>query len=190
MKWVFILLFIVTTALVVLLKNKPYAVIIYCICLELIALIYLLTYKAFPVLTNNSILDILLGLVVGILVFVMELFILFMIKYKAVVIDLPFYFRGNVNYFSFLISFIVLIHEEIIWRYVLLSIGFNYTLSLLLGAVLFGLCHIYFGKIQIISKFFLGLLLGIIYIVSSSLLLVIVIHSTYNFFIIKKQGSF
>lgn len=70
--------------------------------------------------------------------------------------------------------------EELLFRGFILAI-FTPTIgivsSLLLGSILFGLCHIYQGWANVLRTGILGMLLGIIYLLSNSLWVVIVLHS-------------
>lgn len=70
--------------------------------------------------------------------------------------------------------------EELLFRGFILAAFtpiIGVVLSLLLGSILFGLCHLYQGWANVLRTGILGMLLGIIYLLSNSLWVVIALHA-------------
>ncbi|HFE9852292.1 CPBP family intramembrane glutamic endopeptidase [Enterococcus faecalis] len=113
-----------------------------------------------------------------------------MITKKSIILDIFFYFgKSNLNYFVLLISSAILFFEELVWRSILFSDQNYLMLSILVSSIGFGACHIVFGKLQVIFKIFLGIILTVLYLLSKDILFVMTVHATYNYFMIKKSGK-
>lgn len=79
--------------------------------------------------------------------------------------------------------------EEVVFRESVLGYmirhGANYWLAIFLSALLFGIVH--FNPAQIPFAFFIGILLGIVYVKSKSILLTGFIHMLNNFLAVKEM---
>ena len=58
------------------------------------------------------------------------------------------------------------------------------------GTLSFGLAHIFFSKYDVASKMIIGILLGIISIVSHNVFHAIIIHAVYNLIVGRKNYGF
>jgi membrane protease YdiL (CAAX protease family) len=74
--------------------------------------------------------------------------------------------------------------EELLFRFALPALVFalvnNGPIAFLASALLFGLLHIYQGRVGVLSSLILGLVFTAIYVLSGSILLVIVIHALFD----------
>jgi len=132
---------------------------------------------------------IILATVLGCVCYVIEVAGFFMITKKALILDLGFYFKGKLPYLSFALSCIISILEELVWRQLLFYNQIDLLLPIGLSIIGFGLSHIVWGKHQVWLKSILGIVLTLIYLVSNDILFVILIHISYNYFMLKKQGK-
>jgi membrane protease YdiL (CAAX protease family) len=74
--------------------------------------------------------------------------------------------------------------EELLFRFALPALIFalvgDGALAFLASTLLFGVLHIYQGKVGVLSSIILGLVFTVIYILSGSILLVIMIHALFD----------
>lgn len=88
--------------------------------------------------------------------------------------------RCELTWFTFGVSMSAGICEELLFRGFLLSVFSDYIglfASLILSSFLFGLCHIYQGWLNAIRAGIYGLVFSGIYILTDSLLIVIILHA-------------
>jgi len=87
------------------------------------------------------------------------------------------------------IIFLMPIIEEYLFRYILLR-GSTNPFLLIAGAISFGGLHYIGGWKEIISKSIIGIFLGIVFIYTKCLIICMIVHSVFNFIIIKlKENS-
>ncbi len=87
-----------------------------------------------------------------------------------------------------LLSIGISLAEEMIWRgfltyYLESRLGVPLAAALVIGAVLFGLNHTYFGLRNVLLKTIDGLVWGVLMIVTSSVLVPILSHITFQYFV-------
>ncbi|MFA9555702.1 CPBP family intramembrane glutamic endopeptidase [Evansella sp. AB-rgal1] len=124
----------------------------------------------------------------GILFYIVDLIILNMIKHNVILLDFAYMLKGRVNIKALLISFVIGLQEEILFRYFLfMEGGFSIIILLLISSILFGINHLTFSKYDMFSKMVLGLVCGIIFILTRNILLSIVLHLVYNYFALKNK---
>ncbi|OTN83645.1 CPBP family intramembrane glutamic endopeptidase [Enterococcus faecium] len=80
---------------------------------------------------------------------------------------------------------LIIVLEELFFRTVTYEHITSPFLFIIISGVSFGLCHIYFSKRDMIYKFFLGMMLAILYVRSNNVYLCILIHLIYNMFILN-----
>lgn len=134
---------------------------------------------------KNRLIDISLGIIIGLLIMSMGYFIL--IKTRQI-----FFISYDFNFREFLYSFIlftlVAIIEEVLFRgYILknLMLSFNKYIALIISSLLFALGHLgnpNFELFPFIDMFFGGLILGVSYIYTKNLWFPIALHFSWNFF--------
>lgn len=138
-----------------------------------------------PTLTSDFVLNVnyrnLLLIVPGILLSLgLEIFIVF-IKYRKIRIVK---FSAENKFYIFFFIVIIPIFEEII--YISCLYGFCIELSIpkvifvILSSIAFGLSHFRYPKINILTKTVWGVIFALIYLVSNSLYLVIIVHILNN----------
>lgn len=97
--------------------------------------------------------------------------------------------RINQKYYNFwilfLLSIIISFFEEFIWRGFLITVLQDYFLlnkcqSILLSSFVFGINHFYFGLQTIIIKSFSGMVLGLLYVLTSNVLYPFISHAIFN----------
>jgi len=94
--------------------------------------------------------------------------------------------RCELTWFTFGVSISAGICEELLFRGFLLSVFSDYIglfTSLILSSFLFGLCHIYQGWLNAIRTGIYGLVFGGIYILTDSLLIVIMLHAMIDIYV-------
>lgn len=90
-----------------------------------------------------------------------------------------------------ILSLLVCIAEEFIWRGFLLSFLINHFnihigWALLISSFLFGLNHLFFGLRNIFLKFIDGIVWGLLFLITSSLLIPILSHLTFQYFVWRR----
>jgi len=148
----------------------------------------LIIYNQYINITFNAN-NLFLGLLIGVLIYVVEVAVFFMITQNVLIVDFMFYFKGSINYLSFASSVMMLILEELIWRQLLFFNQDHCVLAIIVSSLGFGLSHIIFGKKQVLFKTALGLILTLAYLLSHDILFVMSIHLSYNYFMLRKQGK-
>lgn len=105
---------------------------------------------------------------------------------KMLILDYRFYFTGKVEFSKMLTSLPILIMEEAVFRLPIISALEAYPwLFCGITSLSFGLVHLFFSKQNMISKVFLGLLLGYTILISKNVYLVVLMHGTYNLLIFQ-----
>lgn len=127
----------------------------------------------------------LISILLIIIFYCSEVLLVNVIKNKVLILDYSFYFTGKVKLSQLFLSLPILIMEEIVFRLPVLA--FNAYIWLLCGiaSLCFGLVHVYFSKQDMISKVFLGFLLGCTLIISRNIYLVLLMHIFYNLLVFK-----
>lgn len=133
--------------------------------------------------------DIIFGIILGCTVYMLEVAAYFMITKKSLIVDIAFYFKGTLNFFIFLVSSGISVLEELVWRQALFFKQEYMIVSIFVSSLIFGLCHVVFGKWQVLFKSILGLVLAVSYLLSRDILFVITIHVSYNYLMLKKSGK-
>lgn len=92
------------------------------------------------------------------------------------------------------ISLFIAFAEEFLWRAYLLhylgrKLSLPLGLSLLISSTSFGLNHYYFGLRNVLLKTLIGLLWGGMYVLTSSLLICVVSHFTFNCAALLRQAT-
>lgn len=108
-----------------------------------------------------------------------------MIKHDMLILDIKYYFKGNINKSKFAISCIFTVMEEIVFRVPLVHLENYSIIYILVSSISFGIIHIYFSKYDCFSKFIFGVILGSICLISHSLICCIIVHVTYNYLVLK-----
>lgn len=99
--------------------------------------------------------------------------------------------EGKVHITSFVISLFIAGLEELLFRYYVLQIkGYPVILLLFIGGLCFGLVHIKFSKYDVFSKSVLGIICGVIFLLSHHILFPIIFHGTYNFLTLKRKQTY
>lgn len=123
--------------------------------------------------------------VIAIIIYIIDFAVLNMVKNDTLILDFKYYFKGNINKVKFLISSLFSIMEEIVFRTALVEIEKYIVIYLLISSISFGLIHIFFSKYDCFSKFILGIILGIICLVTKSLIYPMIVHVIYNYLVLK-----
>jgi uncharacterized protein len=138
----------------------------------------------------NTFLNILLVIFIASVYFILDFIILHIIRHKILILDIPYILKGKVRLIPFSVSLIVAMLEELLYRFYLLQVSETYVfICLIIGSIYFGLVHISFSKYDMYSKMVLGIVCGILLIVSKNLLYSIIFHFTYNYFALKDKGG-
>lgn len=133
---------------------------------------------------KNRLIDIIMGLGIGILIMSLGYLILILLD-EIIFVNFRFELSGLL--YTILIFVFVSIMEEILIRgYVLrnLMISFNKYIALILSSILFAIMHGFNPNIDLfslINLFIAGLLLGITYIYTKNLWFPIALHFSWNF---------
>ncbi|PFO82326.1 hypothetical protein COJ77_12760 [Bacillus cereus] len=128
--------------------------------------------------------------ILAILFFITDFIVLNMIINKVLILDFPYFFKGKVQIIAFLISLLIAIQEEFLFRYYLFQeSSYPSIFLLLIGSVSFGVIHIVFSKYDIFSKTFLGFVCGVIFLLTNSILFSILFHIIYNYFTLKNKTT-
>lgn len=130
---------------------------------------------------NVKILSVLLCVLLGIFLYVIDLVIKNIVLNDVLILDFTYYFSFNrETSFKILLSVLIAFEEELIFRFPLCLFERISFFLLFAGTLSFGLAHIFFSKYDVASKMIIGILLGIISIVSHNVFHAIIIHAVYN----------
>lgn len=128
--------------------------------------------------------------ILAIVFFIADFIVLNIITNNVLILDFLYFFKGRVQIISFLISLLIAIQEEFLFRYYLFQeSGYSSLFLLLIGSVSFGVIHIVFSKYDIFSKTFLGFVCGVIFLLTNSILFSILFHIIYNYFALKNKTT-
>ena len=121
----------------------------------------------------------------SIIIYIIDFFILNIIENNVLILDFKYYFRGKIDKVKFLISCLFAVMEEVVFRMLLIGIENNKIFFLLITSICFGIIHRFFSKYDCFSKFVLGMILGIISIMTENLIYPMMIHIIYNYLTLK-----
>lgn len=128
-------------------------------------------------------------ILLAVVYFMLDFIVFNMIRNNVLLLDLPYILKGKLRFIPFIISFMISILEELLFRFYLLQESNPYLfVYLMIGSISFGLVHIAFSKYDLYSKMVLGLVCGVLLIVSKNILYPIVFHCVYNYFTFKDKG--
>lgn len=137
----------------------------------------------------KTLITIMIFFVLGLLFYIIDFIVLNMIKNKIIILDISYILRGKASITIYITSFLILCLEEILFRYYVYLNAYNFTVFFLIsGSVCFGFVHIKFSRYDMFSKFFLGILCSIIFLLSNNILFSITFHATYSFFTLKNKN--
>lgn len=169
-------------------RGLKFSMTVYTISLLSMLLINQLAFGK-DIIIEWSVKKIIIGLLLGITLYLIEIILFYMFKYRVIILDITFFLKGKLNIAVALVSLFILILEELVWREMLFSDNNNIILKIILSSIAFGLCHIVFGKLQVVFKCLLSLLLIIAYLYTNDILVTVVIHASYNYCLLKKSGK-
>lgn len=124
-----------------------------------------------------------------IILYMLEMFVLNMIQNHILLIDLRAYFSGRINLYETMISFYIVILEEMLYRYFAFKSGYSFLLVLSGTSLAFGLAHLPFSKFDVASKAVFGLVMGLVFYCTGNIMAAIYIHVVYNYLALRKKGN-
>lgn len=122
---------------------------------------------------------------ISILIYIIDYAILNIVKNDTLILDLKYYFTGSINKINFFISCMFALMEEIVFRLFLIKVEEHLILILIFTSICFGIIHYFFSKYDCFSKCVLGLILGIILIITKNIIYLAIVHIVYNYFALK-----
>lgn len=137
--------------------------------------------------SSTVILGLILVAIVALVFSILDFMVFTIVTQRLLLVDFKYLLSGRLIFDRFLISSAVGLLEEGFFRYYTLELlGFRLP-ALLLGSALFGLVHGVFSRYDAASKTVLGLLCGLIYMTSGSLIFAIFFHTAYNLFVARER---
>lgn len=128
------------------------------------------------------------SILAAILYFTLDFIVLNMVRHQVLLLDFPYILSGAIQWRSFLISCCMAVVEELTFRYFVLNNLDHPFLPLIMSSVLFGLVHIVFSRYDVVSKAILGLICGVIFIITGNIVIAILFHLVYNYFTLKEKN--
>ena len=121
-------------------------------------------------------------IIIGFLIYMVDLLIKNILLNDLLILDIKFYTSfNNISILRLILSLIISIGEEFIFRFPISQLEFvKGGLLFMLGSISFGIIHFYFSKYDGLSKIVIGLIFGMIVLITKNIYYSIIVHITYN----------
>ena len=180
----FILFPLIQRILDKLINSRMVVLVVHSIMTTTIAAYILLRYMMQFIVeaTNTKFILCLVFIIIGFLIYMMDLLIKNIILNDILILDIKFYTSfNNISILRLIFSLIISIGEELIFRFPISQFEVvRGGLLLIVGSISFGIIHFYFSKYDGLSKIFIGLIFGIISFLTKNIYYSIIAHITYN----------